>query len=228
MSPPFGLARRCAQLRGLPAGLLVGVLACPGLARAAPARKGGEVFVIPAQREPDARELLAKVVADTPAPLRWQGPRIDIDRIRWWLMDGEQVRAMVLLSPVTLAAAAPASEVRARSKSFAIATSWAPGVEPGADERALLDAAVAAIVANDAGGFYSVAVDNLYAGVIDEDEVDGGAGAEPQDEEPLHYELGAAPGPDAVWRSWGRGLGGSALLVLLAIGVTLRREVDLQ
>lgn len=157
--------------------------------------------VIPPGREAAARELLAPVLDTTSPELRWVGPSIEIDRIRWLLQRREQTRAALILLPRELGEAGDPT-----SRSFAIQVAWPPDVEPEPSERELLDAAVAAVQAGDEGQFYQVRLD-LF---------------EPQGQPAPPYQAPAEPDPSAVHRRWGLELGAVALLGLFALAVTLR------
>jgi hypothetical protein len=159
--------------------------------------------VIPPGREAEARELLAPVLDATAPGLRWLGPTIEIDRIKWWLLRGEQARAMLVLVPRELAAPDDPT-----SRSFAIRVAWAPDVELEAHEHELLAAAVEAVRARDRGQFYRVRLDIF----------------EPDGPPPPPYLASEPADPTAVHRRWGLELGGVALLGLFALGVTFRRR----
>lgn len=157
--------------------------------------------VIPPGREAEARELLAPILDATAPELRWLGPTIEIDRIKWWLLRGEQARAMLVLVPRELGAPDDPS-----SRSFAIQVAWAPDIEPEPHEHELLAAAIEAVQAGDRGQFYRVRLDMF----------------EPDGPPPPPY-LASEPGdPTVVHRRWGLELGVVGLLGLLALGVTLR------
>jgi hypothetical protein len=174
----------------------------PGEPASESARDRG-AHVIPPGRESEARELLAPIVDTTVPELRWLGPAIEIDRIQWWLLRGEQARAMLVLIPRELGG--PDDPV---SQSFAIEIAWAPDIEPEPQERELLAAAVAAVQAGDRGQFYRVRMD-LF---------------EPEGQPTPPYLAQEQADPSAVHRRWGLELGGVALLGLLALGVTFRRR----
>lgn len=163
-----------------------------------------QAWVIPPGREAAARELLAPIMASTPPPLRWQGPRIEVDRIKWWLMHGEQARAMLVLVPRALA-----GPDDPRSASFAIQAAWAPTVTPEPHERELVAAAIEAVEAGDRGQFYELRIDALL-------------GDRPQRAPP--YVAPTAVDPAELHRRWATKLAGVALLGLFALVVTLRRE----
>ena len=204
--------------------LLAALLLAAGPALAGPPRGGREVYVIPAEREADARELLAAVVAETPPELQWRGPSIEVDRIKWWLMQGDQARALLLLSP----ASAQTSEDElgppdARSKSFLVHVAWAPELEPTPAEREAMDAALAAVVAGDQGGFYTIAVDAMYAEMLGETHEEQRAAGNTDVPELVHYNLAPSEDPERVRRRWATRTGWGLLLVLLALGNTLLR-----
>lgn len=210
MSGPLPKLRRLAPLCSL-------LFVAPALASASPPPEpppeaARHVFVIPPGQEAKARALLAPVLAETPSQLRWLGPRINIERVEWWLMQGRDARASLSLSPAALADAAPERAALPRSESFAIQVTWAPGVQASLAERELMEAAVAAVQTRDAGGFYNLAIDSLYT----------------EDKHPPLYNLTAPAEPGAVHRRWGLELGASALLVLFAIGITLRPQAEPQ
>jgi hypothetical protein len=115
-----------------------------------PARHRG-AHVIPPGREAAARELLAPILDATAPELRWLGPTIEIDRIKWWLLRGEQARVMLVLVPRELGTADDPT-----SHSFAIQVAWAPDIEPEPHERELVAAAIEAVQARDRGQFYRV------------------------------------------------------------------------
>jgi hypothetical protein len=169
---------------------------------AAPAQERPE-RVIPPGREDAARELLAPVVRETPYSLRWLGPRIEVDRIKWWLMRDEEARAILVLVPRELAGASDPL-----SKSFAIQIAWAPEVEPRPRERELLAAAVEAVQAGDRGQFYLVQLD-LF---------------EDEGRPPPPYAAKPVAEPAQVHRRWGLELAAVALLGLVALGITLRPD----
>lgn len=181
------------------AGLLAGWLLASGPV-SDPARDEG-LHVIPPGREAAARELLEAIVVETGHELRWAGPTIEIDRIQWMLLRGDEARARLLLIPRELAEPGDPT-----SRSFAIQVTWPPEVEPAARERELIDAAVAAVQAGDRGQFYRVRLD-LF---------------EPEGQPAPPYQAPLAGDPSEVHRRWGLELGGIALLGLFAIGVTLR------
>ncbi len=160
------------------------------------------LHVIPPGREAAARELLEPVLVETGHELRWAGPTIEIDRIGWWLLRGDEARARLLLIPRELAQ--PGDPV---SQSFAIEVAWSPEIEPEPRERELLAAAVAAVQAGDPGQIYRVRLDLFES---------EGQLAPP-------YLAEAAGNPSDVHRRWGLELGGVALLGLFALVVTLRR-----
>jgi hypothetical protein len=159
--------------------------------------------VIPPGREAAARELLAPIHDETGHELRWLGPTIEVDRIKWWLLRGEQARAMLVLLPRELGE--PDDPI---SHSFAIQVVWAPDVEPEPHERERLAAAVSAVQAGDHGQFFLVRLD-LF---------------EPDGPPPPPYMASEPADPSSVHRRWGLELGGVALLGLFALGVTLRRR----
>lgn len=212
MASPSSFARVSLAL-GLGFGL--GLLA-PERAAAQPAAEPGQEQpgqeqqqqdsrqVIPPGREDAARELLAEVQATTPVGLRWQGPRIEVDRIKWWLLRGEEARAMLVLVPRELGEAEDP-----RSESFAIQVAWAPKLDPEPRERQLLDAAVAAIQSRDRGQFYLVRLELFEA---DDRVLDPPYVAKP------------AADPSATRRRWALQLTGVATLGLFALVVTLRRR----
>jgi hypothetical protein len=167
-----------------------------------PARDRG-AHVIPPGREAQARELLAPVLDATAPELRWLGPTIEIDRIKWWLLRGEQARAMLVLVPRELGA--PDDPI---SRSFAIQAAWAPDIEPEPHEQQLLAAAIESVRAHDRGQFYRVRLDVF--------EADGPP--------PPPYWASEPADPRAVHRRWGLELSAVALLGLLALGVTFRRR----
>lgn len=218
MSARAGLSRAFRRF----ALLLLLLPASPALA--GPPQGGREVYVIPAEREADARGLLAKVVADTPPELQWRGPSIEVARIKWWLMQGDQARAMLLLSPAS--GETPKAELDppdARSKSFWIHVAWAPEIEPSAAEREAMDAALAAIVAGDQGGFYTIAVDAMYAEMLGETHEEQRAAGNTDVPEIVHYNREHVEDPEQVRRRWAKRTGWGLLLVLIALGNTLLR-----
>ena len=95
---------------------------------------------------PEHAEAIAELLGPD-SSLR--GPSIDRDRVKWWLMRGDDARAMLLLVPVAEATADDPT-----SQSFAIRVAWAEGIEPTAEEREQIAAAIDAIQRNDAGGYY--------------------------------------------------------------------------
>ena len=203
---------RNARLRRASAGLalaLLAALATPALAQSpdpneSQTRAREAIWVIPPGREADAAALLASVKAATPAELTWFGPQIEIDRVKWWLNAGDETRAILVLVPAELG-----SDEAPRSESFAIEVLWAPDVEPSAAERALMADAVAAIQANDSGGFYSVAVDNALeiGGVVLD----------------LRSSSSTATlDPAEARRRWTLRVAGVSLLGLLALAVAIR------
>src|SRR5690606_20341205 len=111
---------------------------------------------IPPDREAAARDLLAPLLEERPDDLSLQGPSIERDRIKWWLMRGDEARAILVLLPHR-----SGQPEDPRSKSFAIQVAWDPKVEPEPAEQALLAAAVEAVQARDEGGFYVILVDTL-------------------------------------------------------------------
>lgn len=159
--------------------------------------------VIPPGREAEARELLAGVLDATAPQLRWLGPTIEIDRIQWWLLRGEQARAMLVLVPSELGGPDDPT-----SRSFAIQVAWAPDVEPEPHERELIAAAIASVQARDRGQFYRVQLDMF----------------EPDGPPPPPYMAAEPVDPALVHRRFGLELGSVALLGLFALGVTLRRR----
>jgi hypothetical protein len=198
-----------AVMRGISlAGLLL-ALALPAVpARAepprelapSPAREEG-MHVIPPGREAAARELLEPILVHTGGSLRWAGPTIEIDRIQWMLLRGEQVRARLLLIPRELAQPGDPT-----SHSFAIRVEWPPEVEPEPRERTLLEFAVEVVQAGDHGQFYRVRLD-LF---------------EPERPPAPPYQARVEADPSDVHRRWGLELGAVALLGLFALAVTLR------
>lgn len=183
----------------------------PGLAHASPASDAASNIqaqvdqperVIPPGREDAARDLLGPVFDQTPAELSWLGPQIEVDRIKWWLMRGEQAQVILVLAPRELAAAD-----EPLSQSFAIQIAWAPDGSPSEAERELIAAAVASVQARDRGQFYLVLLD-LFS--------DDGS------QQPLPYLAGPAVDPADVHRKWALKLCGVGLLGLLALGIALR------
>ncbi|KIG16949.1 hypothetical protein DB30_03933 [Enhygromyxa salina] len=179
----------------------------PCLAHAAPASQASAdnqpERVIPPGREDAARELLGPVFDKTPDSLGWLGPQIEVDRIKWWLMRGEQARVILVLAPRELAVAD-----EPLSHSFAIQVAWAPASDPPTEvERELVNAAVASVQARDTGQFYLVLLDVFSA--------DGS-------QDPLPYLAKPAGDPAVVHRKWALKLCGVGLLGLFALGVTLR------
>src|SRR5262245_20787086 len=124
---------RVGLVSALPRVSVAGLL----LALALPVADGGGeppthdhgMHVIPPGREAAAREMLAPIIDVTGPELRWAGPEIEIDRIEWLLLRGEQVRARLMLIPRELATAGDPI-----SQSFAISVAWE--AEPEAGERA--------------------------------------------------------------------------------------------
>ena len=187
--------------------LLLALVLPPGLAHAAPASEAAAAEqqperVIPPGREDAARELLSPVFDQTPAELSWLGPQIEVDRIKWWLMRGEQARVIIVLAPRELAVAD-----EPLSQSFAIQVAWAPDGSPSEAERELVAAAVASVQAGDRGQFYLVLLD-LFT--------------EDGSQQPLPYLAGEPEDPAQVHRKWALKLCGVGLLGLFALGVTLR------
>src|SRR5690554_5444894 len=157
-------------------------------------------YAIPPDREQAARDLLAPVAE--PDGLRLRGPSIERDRIKWWLMRGEQARALLVLVP------RPTGQPDdPRSKSFAIQIAWAPDVDPEPSERALLQAAIEAVQAEDKGGFYVLLLDR----VIEREQREN-----PGPDRPL------AADPERVRLLWSLKLAAVALLIGLAVLVILR------
>jgi hypothetical protein len=188
--------RGCVSMMGL-------LLALSLPAAHAHAGPPGEAHVIPPGREAQARELLAPVLDATAPELRWLGPTIEIDRIKWWLLRGEQARAMLVLVPRELGAPEDPT-----SRGFAIQVAWAPDIEPQPHERELIAAAIEAVQARDRGQFYRVQLDMF----------------EPDGPPPPPYMATQSADPTAVHRRWGLELGAVALLGLFALGVTFRRR----
>lgn len=177
------------------------VLALGGGTPALAAPPDQSKFGIPPGREQAIRDLLAPV--SEPDGLRLRGPSIERDRIKWWLMRGEQARAMLVLVP------RPSGQPDdPRSKSFAIQIAWAPDVDPEPDERALLQAAVEAVQAEDKGGFYVLLLDVMIANEK------RGAPAGP--------DRSLSADPQRVRLLWSLKIAAIALLIGLALLVTLR------
>lgn len=182
----------------------------PSLAHSAPASDADPTptapekleWVIPPGREDAARELLSPVFDQTPAELSWLGPRIEVDRIKWWLMRGEQAQVIIMLAPRELAVAD-----EPLSQSFAIQVAWSPDHSPNEVERELVAAAVASVQARDRGQFYLVQF-NIFS--------DDGS------QQPLSDLPGAREDPVEVHGKWALKLCGVGLLGLFALGVTLR------
>jgi hypothetical protein len=198
------------RLRAMSGLVVLALSGLPTLAHAAPAGDANQPErVIPPGREDAARELLRPVFDQTPAELHWLGPQIEVDRIKWWLMQGEQARVILVLAPRELAVAD-----EPLSHSFAIQVAWAPeppGAPPSAVERELVAAAVASVQARDTGQFYLVLLDVFS---------DDGS------QQPLPYLAKPAGDPAEVHRKWALKLCGVGLLGLFALGVTLRRRAD--
>jgi len=179
--------------------LLVIVALGPGSARAAPARPGDqtEQVILPGN-EDAARELLADLDAAALGEFEWRGPSIEIDEIRFGLVrDGEAVGALLLIPRARGSAPAGA----ATSESFAIVREWPGPGQASARARALMDAAVASVEAHDHGGFYVERQARPSA-----------------DRAPITAEDRAA-----VRRRWAVELGAVGILVLAALGLSLRR-----
>ena len=118
-------------------------------ADAAPPPVDTTALVLPPGLEDEARALLTPVLDETPESLAWRGPKVEIDRIVWWLMQGDEARAQLILAPRQLAT--PGEPV---SHSFVIRVAWPSDAEPDATQRELTQAAVGAVQARDMGGFY--------------------------------------------------------------------------
>lgn len=166
-----------------------------------PSQQHGE-NVIPPGREQVARELLDPVLLRTPTDLHWLGPTIEFDRIKWWLMRGEDAHAMLVLLPRE-----HAEPDEPTSHSFAIRVAWPPEREVEARERELLEAAVAAVQTGDHGQFYVVRFDLFEGGEL-----------------PPPYLAQPVEDPRAVRRRWGLELFGTLLLATFALIVTVRRQ----
>lgn len=170
--------------------------------RAAPPQDESSV-AIPPGREAPARDLLAPLLGERDDDLSLLGPSIERDRIKWWLMRGDQSRALLLLVPHI--AGEPDDP---RSKSFAMQIAPAPGVELEPAEQALLDQAIATVQARDQGGFYVLLVDTL----LERDEpVPAGPHSRP-----------IADDPDPVRRWWALKVAAVGLLAGVAAATTLR------
>jgi hypothetical protein len=163
-----------------------------------PSRDAEPENVIPPGREQDARDLLAPALDATPSNSSWLGPRIELDRIKWWLMRGDQARAILILIPRELAGADDPL-----SQSFAIQVAWAPDVEPDPQEHELISTAIEAIQTRDQGQFYIVRLEAFA--------------------KPPPYLAQTDADAASVHRRWGLSLAGVALLGLLATLVALRR-----
>jgi hypothetical protein len=164
--------------------------------------------VLPPGREPALRALLEPVVRETPADLRWLGPTVEFDRVKWWLMRGEQADAMLLLAPRELAEAGDPV-----SMSFAIQVAWPPEREPDARERALLERAIEEIKTGDHGQFYVMRV------LTPEQPK-----PEPEPDPVPPYAVQPADDPDAVRRQWLLEVGGLLVLALAATVAVMRRR----
>lgn len=141
--------------------LALALATVPALVEAAPPddslHAGESYFAIPPDRELAARDLLEPLLRPRADDLSLRGPSIERDRIKWWLMRGDEARAILLLVPRKIGA--PEDP---RSTSFAVQIAWAPEVEPEPAELALIDAAIATVQARDQGGFYVLLIDALF------------------------------------------------------------------
>ncbi|MFO7564077.1 MAG: hypothetical protein R6X02_15630 [Enhygromyxa sp.] len=188
--------------------VVFGLVFGPEPAEAAPPVEESHVG-IPPDREAAARELLAPLLEERSDDLSLQGPSIERDRIKWWLMRGDEARAVLVLLPRS--AGQPEDP---RSKSFAMQVAWAPEVEPEPVEQALLAAAVEAVQARDEGGFYVMLVDTLL-----------------EREDPLQAQPHAraiADDPERVRRWWALKVAAVALLAGLAAATSLRPRRTLE
>jgi hypothetical protein len=185
-------------MRALRAAVLLIVMLWAAAAQASP----GPDHVIPPGRETAAQALLRD--APTPDGLHWLGPTIEVDRIKWWLMAGEQARAIIVLLPRALAA-----EEDPLSDSFAIAVAWAPDVEPTPAERAAIEQAIVSIQAHDRGEFYIAPEAGVREG-----------GTPP-------YLVAHAHAPEVVRNRWTLKLIGVAALICLGLAIVLRRQPPL-
>lgn len=178
-------------------------------ARAAPAETESKKLAAPNEpehvitpgHEDEARELLRAALDRTPELLSWRGPSIQIDRIEWWLVRGDQTLAELVALPRALGESGAGE-----SESFTILVREGEGATLTEAERELLAVAVASIQANDRGEFY---VSRKIAF----------AGAPP-------YMREQPSTPAEIHRRWALEFSSVGLLVLFGLAVTFRREPD--
>jgi len=202
MGPPS--TRSFVALVALLGALMLGVTACGDPAPAADHPRATQPrMTIPPGREQAARDLIAPhAERSANAELHMRGPSIDVYVIKWWLMRGDQPRALLVLAP--LADAAPDD---LQSESFAIQVAWAPEIDqPDPAEQALLDAVIAAVQRQDRGDFHGGAYDRL----LRRGESEAGPFAPPAED------------PAQVRRLWALRVAAAALLVALGVVAVLR------
>jgi hypothetical protein len=198
-----GVTLRGSLAQVVALGLLL-ALAGPGESSHAGPPRDESNFAIQPDREAPARALLEGLLGERADGLELRGPSIERDRIKWWLMRGDEAQAILLLVPP------PAGQPEdPRSTSFAIQIAWSPDIEPEPAEVALLEAAVEAVQTNDHGGFYVLLVDTIV---------------ERDDSEPASPDYAVDGEPERVRLLWSLEFAAVTLLAGFAIAVTLRRR----